>query len=291
MAKNSLEPENRLRNMMGLSPVESSTVVVCEEIKTESGFTFTGFEGELTLTSAPADAVDVDLATVVPDGYDGVSIAADAFANSTNLKSVTLCDKVKTIETGAFNGCDGVTLTLPKGCVLPALSGGSDNAPFTFGGSIELTVAEDDQKALLKAWPMQCLGYKNENEFQDYVFNIIWDLWGFSYEEADEAVNGPLLKQENYLRVLMRLPEISSTDELAYRYVVSEEQFPKSSSLSGEEAASPNADTALSNEFTFSDGDSSKKANEVNTSSRLSSDDELLAIKPDNTGISSAYCL
>lgn len=103
-------------------------------------------------------------------------------------------------------------------------------------GASNLPLLKMTKKALLKAWPMQCLGYKNENEFQDYVFNIIWDLWGFSYEEADEAVNGPLLKQENYLRVLMRLPEISSTDELAYRYVVSEEQFPKSSSLSGEEA-------------------------------------------------------
>ena len=61
----------------------------------------------MTLTSAPADAVDVDLATVVPDGCDGVSITADAFANSTNLKSVKLCDKVKTIETGAFNGAMG----------------------------------------------------------------------------------------------------------------------------------------------------------------------------------------
>lgn len=39
------------------------------------------------------------------------------------------------------------------------LKKGSDDARFTFGGSIELIVAEDNQKTLLKAWPMQCFGY------------------------------------------------------------------------------------------------------------------------------------
>ena len=40
-------------------------------------------------------------------------------------------------------------------------------------------------------------------------------------EALDEAINGPLMVQENRLRAMLGLPQIASTDELAYAYDVS----------------------------------------------------------------------
>ncbi len=232
MAENLLEPENRLRQMMGLPQVESSTILSDESMEVD-GFTYSVNDLGATLTSAPADAVDIDLSQVLPrdaDGQpyaEGVAIAADAFAQCSQLKSVTLCEAIDRIESGAFNGCDGVTVTLPQGCGLPQLSGGSDSAPFTFGADIKLNVSEEDQDTVLETWPMQCLGYEDVDSFEFNAADVFFSLFDFdafeppTREQTDEAINGPLVEQENYLRGLMGLEPITSTSELAYSYDLS----------------------------------------------------------------------
>lgn len=85
-------------------------------------------------------------------------------------------------------------------------------------------MASDAQTAYLEAWPMGCLGFADKDSFEDHVmwdiyFEHVWD----DLDEAgwDELVNVPLMTQENYVRSLMGLPQIESTNDLAYRYDVS----------------------------------------------------------------------
>ncbi len=221
MAENLLEPENRLRRMMGLDEVEASTIVV-NNTQVVDGFTYTaGDDGAFTLISAPADATEVSLDDVLPEGCGGLAIGASAFAECEGLGRVELGSHVTAIQTGAFEGCDGVTVVLPAGAAQGiSLSGGSSDTPFDFGAQVALEVDADDQQAVLAAWPMQCLGYADEFELGDWVFDLIWDYFDYDdpTSEAVAYINECLLEQENCLRGLMGLDAIETTDELAYRY-------------------------------------------------------------------------
>ncbi len=220
MAENLLEPENRLRAMMGLPLVEASTVIktggdVPEntewKIEDNGG-------GTATLVSAPSDIEQAELSSVLTGP---TVIASNAFSRCSNLTEIVLCDKVVGIQSGAFIGCSGVTVTLPSGCPLPELLGGMENTPFSFGGSVTLNVAEADRELLLKTRSRQMVGITADDEELDYVEskwfgNVDMDTFTSpTFDVLNKAVNEPLMDCENRLRSLMGMEAISDISELA----------------------------------------------------------------------------
>ncbi len=220
MAKNLLEPENRLRTMMGLPLVEASTVIQAGSDAAESHewrIEDNG-DGTATLVSAPSDIEQADLASVLTGPTE---IASGAFSHCPNLTEIELCDKVIGIQSGAFTGCSDVTVTLPSGCPLPELLGGMENKPFSFGGGVVLNVAEADREALLKTWSRQMVGVATDDEEADYVVskwfgNVNMDTFESpTFDVLNVAVNEPIMGCENSLRSLMGLEAISDISQLA----------------------------------------------------------------------------
>lgn len=220
MAKNLLEPENRLRTMMGLPLVEASTVIPAGGDAPESNewkIEDNG-DGTATLVSAPSDIEQADLASVLTGP---TVIASGAFSHCPNLTEIELCDKVIGIQSGAFTGCSDVTVTLPSGCPLPELLGGMENKPFSFGGGVVLNVAEADREALLKTWSRQMVGVATGDEEADYVVskwfgNVNMDTFESpTFDVLNVAANEPIMKCENTLRSLMGMEAISDISQLA----------------------------------------------------------------------------
>lgn len=219
MAQNLLEPENRLRTMMGLPLVEASTVIQVGDDAPESNewkIEDNG-DGTATLVSAPSDIEQADLASVLTGPTE---IASGAFSHCPNLTEIELCDKVIGIQSGAFTGCSDVTVTLPSGCPLPELLGGMENKPFSFGGGVVLNVAEADREALLKTWSRQMVGVATDDEEADYVVskwfgNVNMDTFESpTFDVLNVAVNEPIMGCENSLRSLMGMEAISDIGEL-----------------------------------------------------------------------------
>ena len=220
MAKNLLEPENRLRAMMGLPLVEASTVIQVGDDAPESNewkIEDNG-DGTATLVSAPSDIERADLASVLTGPTE---IASNAFSRCSNLTEVTLCDKVVGIQSGAFMGCGGVTVALPAGCPLPELLGGMETMPFSFGGNVTLDVVEADRESLLKTWSRQMVGVATDDEEADYVeskwfSNVNMDTFESpTFDVLNRAVNEPIMGCENRLRSLMGMDAIGDISELA----------------------------------------------------------------------------
>lgn len=220
MAKNLLEPENRLRTMMGLPLVEASTVIQVGSDATESHewkIEDNG-DGTATLVSAPSDIVRADLASVLTGP---TVIDSNAFSHCSNLTEIELCDKVVGIQNGAFKGCGGVTVTLPSGCPLPELLGGMESESFSFGGNVVLDIAEADREPLLKTWSRQMVGVATDDEEADYVVskwfgNVDMDTFESpTFDVLNKAVNEPIMKCENRLRSMMGLETVSDIGELA----------------------------------------------------------------------------
>ena len=220
MAKNLLEPENRLRTMMGLPLVEASTVIQAGSDAAESHewkIEDNG-DGTATLVSAPSDIVRADLASVLTGP---TVIASNAFSHCSNLTEIELCDKVVGIQNGAFMGCSGVTVTLPSGCPPPELLGGMESESFSFGGNVVLDIAEADRESLLKTWPRQMVGVATDDEEADYVVskwfgNVDMDTFESpTFDVLNKAVNEPIMKCENDLRSLMGMKAIGDIGELA----------------------------------------------------------------------------
>ena len=220
MAENLLEPENRLRTMMGLPLVEASTVIktggdVPES--TEWKIEDNG-DGTATLVSAPSDIEQAELSSVLTSP---TVIASNAFSRCSNLTEIMLCDQVTGIQSGAFVGCNGVAVTLPAGCSLPELLGGMENMPFSFGGNVTLDVAEADRESLLKTWSRQMVGITTDDEELDYVEskwfgNVDMDTFTSpTFDVLNKAVNEPIMECENRLRSLMGMEAISDISELA----------------------------------------------------------------------------
>lgn len=220
MAKNLLDPENRLRAMMGLPLVETSTVIKAggdapesDEWKIEDNG-----DGTATLVSAPSDIERADLASVLTEP---TVIASNAFSHCSSLTEIELCDKVCGIQSGAFMGCSSVMVTLPSGCPLPELLGGMESMPFSFGGSVVLDIAEADRESLLMAWPRQMMGVATGDEEADYVEskwfgNVNMDTFESpTFDVLNRAVNEPIMECENRLRSLMGMEAITDMSELA----------------------------------------------------------------------------
>lgn len=219
MAQNLLEPENRLRTMMGLPLVEASTVIQADGDAFESDewkIEDSG-DGTATLVSAPSDIERADLASVLTGP---TVIDSNAFSHCSNLTEIELCDKVVGIQSGAFAGCSGVTVTLPTGCLLPELLGGMESMPFSFGGNVALNIAEADREPLLKTWSRQMVGVATDDEEADYVEskwfgNVNMDTFESpTFDVLNKAVNEPIMECENRLRSLMGMEAISDIGEL-----------------------------------------------------------------------------
>lgn len=222
MAENLLAPENRLRRMMGMPQVDSSTIVKNDSVEV-NGCVFSVNDAGATLVSVSSDATSLDLDELIPGEYENVKLGAGAFSECAGLRSIIIGSKVGSIENGAFAGLGGVQVVLPASGA-PALEGSTTDSPFSFGGEIALVVPDGAQNAYLEAWAMGCLGFADVAAFEDHVlFDIYFEHAFDELDEAgwDELVNAPLMEQENYLRSLMGLSPIESTAELAYRYDVS----------------------------------------------------------------------
>ena len=220
MAKNLLEPENRLRTMMGLPLVEASTVIQAGSDATESHewkIEDNG-DGTATLVSAPFDIKQADLASVLTGP---TVIDSNAFSHCSNLTEIELCDKVVGIQNGAFKGCGGVTVTLPSGCPLPELLGGMESESCWFCGRVVRANYEADRESVLKTWPRNMVGGATDDEEADYVVskwfgNVDMDTFESpTFDVLNRAVNEPIMKCENRLRSLMGMKAIDDISELA----------------------------------------------------------------------------
>lgn len=219
MAQNLLEPENRLRTMMGLPLVEASTVIQAggDAAESHEWEIEDNGDGTAALVSAPSDIERADLASVLTEP---TVIDSNAFSHCSNLTEIALCDKVVGIQSGAFAGCSGVTVTLPTGCPLPELLGGMESMPFSFGGNVVLDIAEADREPLLKTWSRQMVGVATDDEEADYVEskwfgNVNMDTFESpTFDVLNKAVNEPIMECENRLRSLMGMEAISDIGEL-----------------------------------------------------------------------------
>lgn len=219
MAQNLLEPENRLRTMMGLPLVEASTVIQAggDAAESHEWEIEDNGDGTATLVSAPSDIERADLASVLTEP---TIIDSNAFSHCSNLIEIELCDKVIGIQSGAFMGCSDVTVTLPAGCPLPELLGGMESMPFSFGGNVMLDIAKADRESLLKTWPRQMLGVATDDEEADYVEskwfgNVNMDTFESpTFDVLNKAVNEPIMECENRLRSLLGMEAISDIGEL-----------------------------------------------------------------------------
>ena len=223
MAKNLLEPENRLRTMMGLPLVEASTVIKTDDDAPETNewkIEDNG-DGTATLVSAPSDIERAELSSVLTGP---TVIASNAFSRCSNLTEIVLCDKVAGIQSGAFMSCSA-TVTLPAGCPLPMLLGGNKNMSFSFGGSVTLDVDEAVREVLLKAWSRQMIGVYMDDDEQRYVEVRWFDNVGFNdetgelepptFDALNKAVNEPIIECENRLRAMMGMEPIADISELS----------------------------------------------------------------------------
>ncbi len=207
MADKLLGAENLLRKMMGMDPAKKSSLIDIDE--DESGYVFQTIDGVTTLEEAPIDATTIDLDAVIGDKYDGVIIGAGAFSQCKNLESITVSDKVSSIEPGAFSGCVGVEVRFVSANP-PKLLSGTESSPFRFGdasGDPKLVLPENSKETYLSAWTKQCLGIEDDWDLRAYALSKLNELpaqdGGPYAEDLNEAVNEPLLEQENYLRSLI----------------------------------------------------------------------------------------
>ena len=220
MAQSLLEPENRLRIMMGLPLVEASTVIPTGGDATESNewkIEDNG-DGTATLVSAPSDIEKVDLASILTCP---TVIASNAFSHCSNLTEIVLCDQVAGIQSGAFIGCSDTVVTVPADCPLPMLLGGMEGMSFSFGGSVTLDVAEAVREALLGTWSRQMVGVFGDDDEESYVWskwfgNVDMDTFASpTFDVLNKAVNGPIMECENRLRAMMGMEAVTDISELS----------------------------------------------------------------------------
>lgn len=226
MSKQLLVAENRLRTMLGMEKVDVSSYLPFSE---SEGYEFVTSKGVTELVSAPKDVTVADLGEVeLPKGVKSFTIAKSAFADCSKLEKVVVPDCVDAIETEAFEGHDGVEVSITSSKVELAM--GSEKKCFTFGAQIKLVVLEAIREECLASWPVQSFvthedDGEDDDSINDYdVMMYAFDLWNadMTEDEFDQAVNGPFMEQENYFRKLMGLDEIDDLAELAYRFDVSD---------------------------------------------------------------------
>lgn len=190
-----LEAENVIRKTLGMQEVTEPTDL----------YLYREEQGNIILTGVPSYIRDVILSAEtleLPEDWYLDEIASGAFAGATDLESVTILNSLSVIHKDflrdAGENSDGITLTFeenPDG-VLPTLSGGSEEAPFTFGvedEKVRLDIAKDCREAYIAAWKYQMLGYENEDAMRDAVTREL--------RSQDESVSDQEILQEMQRRV------------------------------------------------------------------------------------------
>ncbi len=169
--------ENRIRTMIGLETV--SEPVNLYQYYTDS-------DGIVTLTSVPSDAENITLTCEqmeMPDGWYVSCIAANAFSKCKDLKSVTIPEKLSSIESGAFAGMESSNLTLKlMDTEAPVLQNISVDEPFTFGidaDRLSIEVPDGCIDSYISSWAFPLAGYTS---FSD-MFSTICD-------ETERELNG-----------------------------------------------------------------------------------------------------
>lgn len=168
-----LTAENRVRDMLG---VEKTTEPV-------DFYPYHVENGYITLIGAPSDAkiIMLDATTLeLPDGWCLDYVGADAFRNSRNLQMVIFPDNFAGIYSNAFRGVESDSLTLvfeglSPDMTPPALLGGTDEEPFTFG--------IDMDKVTIRARGMEEIYYE---AWKDYGVTID----DYTPPETEASVSG-----------------------------------------------------------------------------------------------------
>ena len=201
-----LVAENRLRKMMGMPEVESSTIL---RFDGDDTYSISSYGDEAMLLSVSTDAETIDLDELIPEKYSSFSIAKDCFSSCKNLKNIILSDRVTGIQSGALNGLNEVKITVPDTATAPfALLGSSRISPFSFGcASVSLAVPESLRDEFVESWVFPLLGY---DDFDDMYSSVSQDLRiarsdGTVPTDAEilDEMHAQLLSTENKIRGLM----------------------------------------------------------------------------------------
>lgn len=145
-----LAAENRLRDMLGVEEVAEPVDFYPYRVSDD---------GYITLIGAPSDAkyVMLDAATLeLLDGWALDYVGEGAFSNSKDLQWVLFPDNFSGIYSNAFRGVESDKLVLDfEGMTPPALLGGTDKEPFTFGidmDKVTIYVPKGLEELYYEAW-------------------------------------------------------------------------------------------------------------------------------------------
>ena len=221
----SLKTENFLRDMMGLSHVETPSN---SDIEIENGCWFLSSPWATYLIKAPDNLETINLDELIPDSMadSGVTIEKGAFSMCGNAKKIILSDKVSSMSSGAFIGCDNVEVDLPvvSESGLPAIKldleydDSGNTLPFSFGSDSVKIVAPDEnsQKAYLKWLPRYANWHSSEDDLlEDALMRIIYG--SASLSNLNSKVNENFLDIENEIRIHMGLPTVEKLEDM-YSY-------------------------------------------------------------------------
>ncbi|MDD7672394.1 MAG: leucine-rich repeat protein [Clostridia bacterium] len=222
-----LAAENRTRALLGLDPVEAM----------EWNYTYTvDEEGFITLTGVGDIGSETDLtaATVdLPYAWCLDYIAADAFQNAPQLRSVFLPEGLAAIRANAFRGVtfdegdetDGLILYLNSVEDIFDLTPEGLGVPFTFGVAddrirvLSWDVAMGDEEAIaafVQQWTLPLAGYADLDELEAAVRAQLGESAALAQVRA--AMEDILLPAENRVRTLLEY--VDETDRLTFSFTL-----------------------------------------------------------------------
>ncbi len=172
-----LDAENRVRMIIGVDTVSEPTDLYQYHVDVD---------GNITLAAVPSYVEDLTLSYEqmdMPEGWFVDYIAASAFENCKNLKSVTVPERLLGIESGVFTGVESDELTLKlESTEVPELQGASHDEPFTFGidaDKLSIEVPEGYVSNYISSWAFPIAGYTD-----------ISDMFYTLYDEVEQEMNG-----------------------------------------------------------------------------------------------------
>ena len=199
-----LTAENRLRSLLGMELLDQISHTYTYEVDEAGMVTLTAARG---VTSTDFSAGELEM----PSGWALDYVGADAFAQSPDLRDVTLPETLAGICDGAFRGVqfdpayEEILLMWIDGGSVPALIPAQEGQPFDFG-------VEDSRIRLISL-----SSYVLENILRDWLYPMA----GYTDAEAMEAAVPDeaermtlLLEAENRLRVLLDMDPIDSVDDM-----------------------------------------------------------------------------
>lgn len=222
-----LAAENRTRALLGLDPVEAL----------EWNYTYiVGEEGFITLTGVGDIGSETDLtaATVdLPYAWCLDYIAADAFQNAPQLRSVFLPEGLAAIRANAFRGVtfdegdetDGLILYLNSVEDIFDLTPEGLGVPFTFGVAddrirvLSWDAAMEDEEAIaafVQQWTLPMAEYADLDELEAAVRAQLGE--DATLAQVRAAMADILLPAENRVRTLLEY--VDETDRLTFSFTL-----------------------------------------------------------------------